>query len=251
MIDTDMELETDLGIDSIKRVEILSEINKKMGEIFTAEDVASLSTKGSIRAIADYLSTIGGEAPAKKNDNDVYALTLNVVSDKTGYPTDMIDTDMELETDLGIDSIKRVEILSEINKKMGEIFTADDVASLSTKGSIREIADYLASIGGASADVAEADVTEAPIEEKGNASSEAAIEKVVLESISDKTGYPTDMIDVTMELETDLGIDSIKRVEIFSAVFTTLNCTLSPDEVGEMSALSDIQSIVRYLATKI
>ena len=194
------------------------------------------------------------EAPvsaAKKQSFDASALVLSVVSDKTGYPTDMIDTDMELETDLGIDSIKRVEILSEINKKMGEIFTADDVASLSTKGSIREIADYLASIGGASADVAEADVTEAPIEEKGNASSEAAIEKVVLESISDKTGYPTDMIDVTMELETDLGIDSIKRVEIFSAVFTTLNCTLSPDEVGEMSALSDIQSIVRYLATKI
>ena len=94
------------------------------------------------------------------------------------------------------------------------------------------------------------DDAEAPAEKAGG-SSGAAIEKVVLECISDKTGYPTDMIDVGMELETDLGIDSIKRVEIFSAVFSALDCSLTPDEVGELSGLSDIQSIVAYLTEKI
>ena len=188
---------------------------------------------------------------AKKSDNNVSELVLSVVSDKTGYPTDMIDADMELETDLGIDSIKRVEILSDVNKKMGNIFTADDVANLSTKGTIRAIVEYLETLGGG---VPTAAPTTAKIDapaEKQSESSAAGIEKVVLESISDKTGYPTDMIDVTMELETDLGIDSIKRVEIFSAVFSTLNCSLTPDEVGELSGLADIQSIVDYLAKKI
>ena len=226
-----------------------------MGEIFTADDVANLSTRTTIREISEYLSTIGGTLPAettKKNGRDTYELVLSVVSDKTGYPTDMIDTDMELETDLGIDSIKRVEILSEINKQMGEIFTADDVANLSTRTTIREISEYLSTIdGGTPTEAPTVVATETADEEKTGTSSVGSVETVVLESISDKTGYPTDMIDVTMELETDLGIDSIKRVEIFSAVLTALNCTLSPDEVGEMSVLSDIQSIVAYLATKI
>ena len=253
MIDADMELESDLGIDSIKRVEILSELNKKMGEIFTADDVANLAAKGSIQEITAYLETLDGcvrveEAPAHTPDSaasaDMEKLVLDVVSDKTGYPTDMIDVDMELESDLGIDSIKRVEILSDINKKLGNIFTADDVTGLSGKGSIGEIVEYLASITGSVPVTA----AQQPAEQ---GTSGAAIEKVVLECISDKTGYPTDMIDVTMELESDLGIDSIKRVEIFSAVFTELKCTLTADEVSELAAQTDIQSIVNYLAEKI
>ncbi len=253
MIDGDMELESDLGIDSIKRVEILSELNKKMGEIFTADDVATLATKGSIQEITAYLETLDGgvsgeEAPGEVSggavSEDMETLVLAVVSDKTGYPTDMIDGDMELESDLGIDSIKRVEILSDINKKLGNIFTADDVTGLSGKGSIGEIVEYLASITGS----APATAPQQPAE---RGASGTAIEKVVLECISDKTGYPTDMIDVTMELESDLGIDSIKRVEIFSAVFTELKCSLTADEVSELAAQTDIQSIVAYLAEKI
>jgi acyl carrier protein len=36
---------------------------------------------------------------------------LNIVSEKTGYPSEMLELDMDMEADLGIDSIKRVEIL--------------------------------------------------------------------------------------------------------------------------------------------
>ncbi len=37
---------------------------------------------------------------------------IRLVSDKTGYPPDMLDLDLDMEAELGIDSIKRVEILS-------------------------------------------------------------------------------------------------------------------------------------------
>jgi polyketide-type polyunsaturated fatty acid synthase PfaA len=40
------------------------------------------------------------------------ALLLSVVADKTGYPVDMLNGGMDLETDLGIDSIKKVEIFA-------------------------------------------------------------------------------------------------------------------------------------------
>ena len=38
-------------------------------------------------------------------------MLLDLVSERTGYPTDMLGLDQDLEADLGIDSIKRVEIL--------------------------------------------------------------------------------------------------------------------------------------------
>jgi hypothetical protein len=36
---------------------------------------------------------------------------LAIVSEKTGYPVETLELDMDMEADLGIDSIKRVEIL--------------------------------------------------------------------------------------------------------------------------------------------
>jgi malonyl CoA-acyl carrier protein transacylase/NAD(P)-dependent dehydrogenase (short-subunit alcohol dehydrogenase family) len=36
---------------------------------------------------------------------------LKIVSDRTGYPVEMLDLDVDLEAELGIDSIKRIEIL--------------------------------------------------------------------------------------------------------------------------------------------
>ena len=51
-------------------------------------------------------------APAGVSPAEMMPLLLGVVADRTGYPAEMLSSEMELETDLGIDSIKRVEILS-------------------------------------------------------------------------------------------------------------------------------------------
>ena len=45
------------------------------------------------------------------------ALLLSVVADKTGYPVDMLNGGMDLETDLGIDSIKKVEIFAAVRQR--------------------------------------------------------------------------------------------------------------------------------------
>ena len=45
---------------------------------------------------------------------DLSSLLISVVSDKTGYPPEMLTLEMDLEADLGVDSIKRVEILSAV-----------------------------------------------------------------------------------------------------------------------------------------
>jgi hypothetical protein len=45
--------------------------------------------------------------------------------------------------------------------------------------------------------------------------SEEAIFKILVENISERTGYPEDMIGIELDLEAELGVDSIKRMEIF------------------------------------
>ena len=72
---------------------------------------------------------------------------------------------------------------------------------------------------------------------------------IITEAIADKTGYPTDMIDEDMELEADLGIDSIKRVEIFADVLKKLALTLTTDQTEELSTMSTVEAIGTYLAT--
>ncbi|MGJ0579426.1 SDR family NAD(P)-dependent oxidoreductase [Xenorhabdus bovienii] len=54
-------------------------------------------------------------------------------------------------------------------------------------------------------------------------------EKIVnqlISIVSDRTGYPQDMITPEMDLEADLGIDSIKRLEIFGAMFDAFSANV-------------------------
>jgi acyl transferase domain-containing protein/NAD(P)H-dependent flavin oxidoreductase YrpB (nitropropane dioxygenase family)/NADP-dependent 3-hydroxy acid dehydrogenase YdfG len=44
-------------------------------------------------------------------------LLLAIVSERTGYPPDLLDLDLNIEADLGIDSIKRVEILGALQRQ--------------------------------------------------------------------------------------------------------------------------------------
>src|SRR3546814_5870902 len=50
--------------------------------------------------------------------SDVCSSDLAIVAERTGYPTEMLGLDADLEADLGIDSIKRVEILGAFQKAM-------------------------------------------------------------------------------------------------------------------------------------
>ena len=67
---------------------------------------------------------------------------LSVVAESTGYPAEMLAMSMNLEADLGIDSIKRVEILSAVTEKAPELpeIDASAMGALQTLG---EIVDFL------------------------------------------------------------------------------------------------------------
>ncbi|WP_372411376.1 SDR family NAD(P)-dependent oxidoreductase [Streptomyces luteireticuli] len=63
------------------------------------------------------------EAPsapaASPAPTDVLATVLDIIGERTGYPLDMIEPNLDLEADLSIDSIKRVEIVGELAARLG------------------------------------------------------------------------------------------------------------------------------------
>jgi acyl transferase domain-containing protein len=81
-------------------------------------------------------------APTAISLADLQALMLGVVAAKTGYPAEMVGLDMDLETDLGVDSIKRVEILSAVTDKAPGLpeVSAARMAGMRT---LREMVAYL------------------------------------------------------------------------------------------------------------
>ena len=90
------------------------------------------------------------EPPAEKNGaanghltrEHVTGSLLEIVSERTGYPIDMLDVDQDLEASLGIDSIKRVEILGRLRQTL-PADSAPDMDRLSRLRTLREIVDSL------------------------------------------------------------------------------------------------------------
>ena len=48
--------------------------------------------------------------------DEMRATVLGLVADKTGYPPDMLDVDLDLEADLGVDTVKQAELFATIRE---------------------------------------------------------------------------------------------------------------------------------------
>lgn len=77
----------------------------------------------------------------------------------------------------------------------------------------------------------------------------------VLEIVHVRTGYPREMLDPTLDLEADLSVDSIKRVEIIGALADRIGLPRGADgpadsAVEELSRLKTIGGIVDWIVTR-
>ncbi|PKL44104.1 MAG: beta-ketoacyl synthase, partial [Candidatus Riflebacteria bacterium HGW-Riflebacteria-2] len=243
MLNLDMDMEADLGIDSIKRVEIMSAMQERLPEapVVQPDQLGKLRTLTQILEYLGSSSGAGTAAPAPAAAGNVPAadtgriqpVLLEVVSEKTGYPVEMLNLDMDMEADLGIDSIKRVEIMSAMQERLPEapVVQPDQLGKLRT---LTQILQYLGSNAAPAA---------APVQSAAARSdTSASIKPVLLEVVSEKTGYPVEMLNLDMDMEADLGIDSIKRVEIMSAMQERLPDApvVQPDQLGKLRTLAQI-----------
>ena len=239
---------------------------------------------------------------------------LAVVADKTGYPVEMLELEMDIEADLGIDSIKRVEIIGALQEELPALPqpNLEEMAEVELR-TLRQIIDYMQGLKGGQINKDEATsltLEEAPLsvdkeleiptQSKGSANktdiedakqlpiidsetldatqqpvidsetldatqqpvidSETldATEQPVIDSetlgqtllmvVADKTGYPVEMLELEMDIEADLGIDSIKRVEIIGALQEQIPDLPQPnlEEMAEVE-LRTLGQIVDYM----
>ncbi|MCU7997119.1 type I polyketide synthase [Shewanella sp. SM95] len=267
MLELGMDMEADLGIDSIKRVEILGTVQDELPGLpeLSPEDLAECRTLGEI---VDYMnsklpaagqvvvSTTTPTTPAASGLSAALVLQtmMTVVADKTGYPTEMLELSMDMEADLGIDSIKRVEILGTVQDELPGLpeLSPEDLAECRTLG---EIVNYMQSkltqndkLPAAGAVIVATHVTTAA--PAANGLSAALVKQTMMAVVADKTGYPTEMLELSMDMEADLGIDSIKRVEILGTVQDELPGLpeLNPEDLAECRTLGEI---VDYMNSKL
>ena len=158
----------------------------------------------------------------------VQAKVLEIVSAQTGYPSDMLDLDLDMEADLGIDTVKQAETFAAIREEWG--IERDDSLALrdyptlgSVIGFVYERAEGLerpqpAGLGRPAAVAATTPPPVAPETPAADASVVDPVQAKVLEIVSAQTGYPSDMLDLDLDMEADLGIDTVKQAETFAAI---------------------------------
>ncbi len=181
---------------------------------------------------------------------DLTQAMLKVVSEKTGYPEETLELEMDMEADLGIDSIKRVEILGAMQDRYPDLpqVNPEELAELRTLAQIVERMQT-ASPGAPSVSPEQVTITAPSASSGQNGIQVTTVEDItaaMLGVVSEKTGYPEETLDLDMDMEADLGIDSIKRVEILGAMqdrFPDLP-HVNPEQLAEIRTLG---GIVDYL----
>ncbi|MEV7586298.1 SDR family NAD(P)-dependent oxidoreductase [Streptomyces erythrochromogenes] len=90
--------------------------------------------------------------PGPRSAQDVMDAVLDIVHTRTGYPLDMLDPDLDLEADLSVDSIKRVEIIGALADRIGlprepgaDGSAESAVEELSRLKTLRDIVDRITS----------------------------------------------------------------------------------------------------------
>jgi malonyl CoA-acyl carrier protein transacylase len=184
-----------------------------------------------------------------------------IIAEQTGYTTDMLENDLDLEADLGIDTVKQVEIFGSLASKFQ--FSVPDDLRLRDLNTIVKLSDYVSTQTAHTQtpveetapvdpkpDVDNAAIADAGTEadaEEGFVRSASDIVEEVRVIISEQTGYTTDMLENDLDLEADLGIDTVKQVEIFGSLASKFQFSV-PDDL-RLRDLNSIAKLAEYIAS--
>ncbi|BAU48570.1 6-deoxyerythronolide-B synthase [Sulfurifustis variabilis] len=275
MLGLDQDIEANLGIDSIKRVEILGALQKQLPPTLATRvqsQMERLTRAKTLNAVLDQLVAAGAVefaapsapsvapiAPASVPSTPATAapdraaladLLVQVVSERTGYPQDMLGLDQDIEANLGIDSIKRVEIIGALQKQLPAPLAArmqSQMERLTRAKTLNAVLDQLVSAAAVESAAPSAPSIMAPpspaTATTPDAPARPALADLLVGIVSDRTGYPQDMLGLDQDIEANLGIDSIKRVEILGALQKQLPPTLATRVQSQMERLTRAKTL--------
>ncbi|MDR3037738.1 MAG: phosphopantetheine-binding protein, partial [Candidatus Adiutrix sp.] len=163
-------------------------------------------------------------------------LVLAVLARETGYPRDMLHLDLSLESDLGLDSIKKVEIMATLGEERPDL-AALPASALSEAVTLRDLAALFRA-------------TPSPAGEPAALSPGRAAGRDLWAElqavVAQETGYPLEMLTPRMRVSEDLGLDSIKIVEVLSLMGERLGRTepVSAEAALNAPTLGDLAEVL-------
>jgi len=223
MLDVELDLEADLGIDTVKQAETFAAVreaydiprddNLELREFPTLADVIRfVRDRRPDLAQAPAAVPAAVSAPVAATDS-IAEKVMAIVSEQTGYPADMLDVELDLEADLGIDTVKQAETFAAVRAAYD--IPRDDNLELREFPTLEHVIAWVKSSRPDLVAPAEVAVTPAAA---GPAAEDDSITEKVLEVVAGVTGYPPEMLELDLDLEADLGIDTVKQAETFAAV---------------------------------
>ena len=75
-----------------------------------------------------------------------------------------------------------------------------------------------------------------------------AVKERILALVVEKTGYPKDMLDLDLDLEADLGVDTVKQAEMFAAIREIYN--IPRDENRKLRDYPTLAHVIRFVFEK-
>lgn len=264
MLALDLDLEADLGVDTVKQAELFAAIREEFriprDENLKLRDYPTLCHV--IKFVKERLTPPGTTKPTpvslpvlvepENEVDDVRKRVLALVAEKTGYPVEMLDLDLDLEADLGIDTVKQAELFAAVraeyhiprdeNLKLRDYPTLGHVLKFVNDHRDRPpVTPGLVIRGSAPLPP----LPEPPVETAPPASETDEVQQRVLELVSEKTGYPIEMLDLELDLEADLGVDTVKQAELFAAVRAEYG--IARDETLKLRDFPTLAHVIQFV----
>ncbi len=182
----------------------------------------------------------------------------SIIAAQTGYTVDMLEPELDLEADLGVDTVKQVEIFAKLASHFG--FSVPDDLKLRDLNTIAKLSDYI-SIQAKAVQTPQTEpvtlvesnekiLSEMPAESGSAAmvvqAKQEDVMAMVKEVIAVQTGYTVDMLEPELDLEADLGVDTVKQVEIFAKLASHFSFSV-PDDL-KLRDLNTIAKLSDYIA---
>jgi acyl carrier protein len=262
LLDPDLDLEADLGVDTVKQAEVFAAVrehyqlerdaNLKLRDFPTLRHVAgwvrergglgSAPAAGAVPAAPPATAAAGAPsaaltaaqtaapataaAPPTGAVDEVMARVTAIVAEMTGYPADLLEPDLDLEADLGVDTVKQAEVFAAVRGHYQ--LERDPNLKLRDFPTLRHVAGWVRERGGLGAAPAAGAVSATPLNDAPTASPATAaaapagaadeVMARVTAIVAEMTGYPAELLEPDLDLEADLGVDTVKQAEVFAAV---------------------------------
>ncbi|HSO66034.1 MAG TPA: beta-ketoacyl synthase N-terminal-like domain-containing protein, partial [Ornithinibacter sp.] len=241
LLDPDLDLEADLGVDTVKQAEVFAAVrahwNLDRDDTVRLRDFPTLNhVAGWVRGrlgVTAVTSTASASPvlspsprPFGEGDDPILATVTQIVAEMTGYPADLLGPDLDLEADLGVDTVKQAEVFAAVRAQWDLV--RDDTVQLREFPTLNHVAAWVrgrlgvpAPAAGPARAVAPPVLAAPPATPAPIAPAEPAGDPIldtVTGIVADMTGYPADLLDPDLDLEADLGVDTVKQAEVFAAV---------------------------------